>query len=296
MGFARGRMPSALLAYSPPRCNASLTSKIGPATRTNPACRTRCLGQWHRRVRSSKGGTHEAKRMVAAVDSRDDVVCRRVPRREHRAAEEARDVDPLGPEPRLQQVVRGQGKEFAKSGYEVEVVTIPYQGYEAKYLAGFMASGSAPDMFMGMTHQWCGQYDFCDRMPADLAKMTRRTCPSTCSTSASGRARALRDSDRARQLPADVHQRRHVQEGGSQSGRSAQELRQMAGRPEEADDCRRQGRRADAGGLRHPQQGRSGGTTGTSSSRLPMHGVPGCSARDGQGQRLCQSARRWWPR
>ena len=29
-----------------------------------------------------------------------------------------------------------KGKEFArKSGYEVEVVTIPYQGYEAKYLA-----------------------------------------------------------------------------------------------------------------------------------------------------------------
>ena len=64
-----------------------------------------------------------------------------------------------------------KGKEFAKkSGYEVEVVTIPYQGYEAKYLAAFMAKNSAPDIFMGMTHQWCGQYDFCDKMPADLAK------------------------------------------------------------------------------------------------------------------------------
>src|SRR6266481_6122142 len=40
-----------------------------------------------------------------------------------------------------------KGKEFAKkTGYEVEVVTIPYQGYEAKYLAAFMAKGSAPDM------------------------------------------------------------------------------------------------------------------------------------------------------
>ena len=49
-----------------------------------------------------------------------------------------------------------KGKEFAKkSGYEVEVVTIPYQGYEAKYLAAFMAKNSAPDIFMGMTHQWC---------------------------------------------------------------------------------------------------------------------------------------------
>ena len=33
-----------------------------------------------------------------------------------------------------------KGKEFAKkSGYEVEVVTVPYQGYDAKYLAAFMA-------------------------------------------------------------------------------------------------------------------------------------------------------------
>src|SRR6202171_4244811 len=40
-----------------------------------------------------------------------------------------------------------KGKEFAKkTGYEVEVVTIPYQGYEAKYLAAFMAKNSAPDM------------------------------------------------------------------------------------------------------------------------------------------------------
>ena len=71
-----------------------------------------------------------------------------------------------------------KGKEFAKkSGYEVEVVTIPYQGYEAKYLAAFMAKSSAPDIFMGMTHQWCGQYDFCDRMPADLAKIYEENLP-----------------------------------------------------------------------------------------------------------------------
>src|SRR5215207_1438614 len=51
-----------------------------------------------------------------------------------------------------------KGKEFTKkTGYEVEVVTIPYQGYEAKYLAAFMAKSSAPDIFMGMTHHWCGQ-------------------------------------------------------------------------------------------------------------------------------------------
>ena len=71
-----------------------------------------------------------------------------------------------------------KGKEFArKTGYEVEVVTIPYQGYEAKYLAAFMAKSSAPDIFMGMTHQWCGQYDFCDKMPADLEKIYDQNLP-----------------------------------------------------------------------------------------------------------------------
>src|SRR5512144_1308154 len=71
-----------------------------------------------------------------------------------------------------------KGKEFAKkSGYEVEVVTIPYQGYEAKYLAALMAKNNAPDIFMGMTHHWCGQYDFCDRMPDDLAKLYDENLP-----------------------------------------------------------------------------------------------------------------------
>src|SRR5687767_15921009 len=54
-----------------------------------------------------------------------------------------------------------KSKEFAKrSGYEVEVVVIPYQGYEAKYLAALVGKSGAPDIFLGMTHQWCGQYDF----------------------------------------------------------------------------------------------------------------------------------------
>jgi multiple sugar transport system substrate-binding protein len=71
-----------------------------------------------------------------------------------------------------------KGKEFAKSaGYEVEVVTIPYQGYEAKYLAALMGRTGAPDFFNGMTHQWCGQYDFCDPMPADLAKLWDESIP-----------------------------------------------------------------------------------------------------------------------
>jgi len=71
-----------------------------------------------------------------------------------------------------------KGKEFAKkTGYEVEVVTIPYVGYEAKYLAAFMGKTGAPDFFNGMTHQWCGQYDFCDKMPADLEKIWDENLP-----------------------------------------------------------------------------------------------------------------------
>jgi ABC-type glycerol-3-phosphate transport system substrate-binding protein len=71
-----------------------------------------------------------------------------------------------------------RGKEFAKkTGYEVEMVTIPYQGYEAKYLAAFMGKSGAPDFFNGMTHQWCGQYDFCDKMPDDVAKIWDENLP-----------------------------------------------------------------------------------------------------------------------
>jgi multiple sugar transport system substrate-binding protein len=71
-----------------------------------------------------------------------------------------------------------RGKDFAaKSGFEVEVVTVPYQGYEAKYLAAFMGRSGAPDMFMGMTHHWCGQYDFCDKMPDDLVKIWGANLP-----------------------------------------------------------------------------------------------------------------------
>ena len=50
-----------------------------------------------------------------------------------------------------------KGKEFMEDGVRSRVVTIPYQGYEAKYLAASWRK-AAPDIFMGMTHQWCGQY------------------------------------------------------------------------------------------------------------------------------------------
>jgi ABC-type glycerol-3-phosphate transport system substrate-binding protein len=71
-----------------------------------------------------------------------------------------------------------KGREFArKAGYEVEAVFVPYLGYEAKYLAALSGRSGAPDFFMGITHQWCGQYDFCEPMPADLAKIWDENLP-----------------------------------------------------------------------------------------------------------------------
>jgi len=80
--------------------------------------------------------------------------------------------------PEFNKYYETRGRNFAqKSGYEVQVVTVPYQGYEAKYLAALMGKSGAPDIFMGMTHHWCGQYDFCDKMPADLAKIWDENLP-----------------------------------------------------------------------------------------------------------------------
>src|SRR5512136_1993516 len=71
-----------------------------------------------------------------------------------------------------------KGKEFAKkSGYEVEVVTIPFQGYEAKYMAALMGKTGGPDIFNGMAQTWCGLYEYCEPMPADLAKIWNENVP-----------------------------------------------------------------------------------------------------------------------
>jgi len=72
------------------------------------------------------------------------------------------------------------GKEFAKMNPlcdGVEVVTIPYAGYEAKYLSAFMAKTGAPDFFVGMTHEWAGAHQFAEEMPADLAKSVEDSVP-----------------------------------------------------------------------------------------------------------------------
>ncbi len=74
------------------------------------------------------------------------------------------------------------GKQFAKLHPEcegVEVVTIPYSGYEAKYLASFMARTGAPDFFNGAAHDWAGKYQFADKMPANIAKAVTTEAAST---------------------------------------------------------------------------------------------------------------------
>ena len=67
-----------------------------------------------------------------------------------------------------------KGKEYAKMHPEelkgVEVVVIPYSGYEAKFLSTFNAKKGAPDFFNGMTHIWAGLYNFADPMPEAFAK------------------------------------------------------------------------------------------------------------------------------
>ena len=79
--------------------------------------------------------------------------------------------------PEFTQWYAEKARQFAKgSGSTVEVVTIPYPGYDAKYLEMLRASGG-PDIFMGITHQWCGQYDLCDKMPSDLAATLDRKLP-----------------------------------------------------------------------------------------------------------------------
>ena len=66
-----------------------------------------------------------------------------------------------------------KGKEFAAlypnecSG--VEVITIPYSGYEAKFLSGFNANVHVCDFFKGMPHVWAGLFNFADPMPKKFA-------------------------------------------------------------------------------------------------------------------------------
>ncbi len=75
-----------------------------------------------------------------------------------------------------------KSKEFQKkTGYEVEVVTIPYQGYEAKYLAALMGKSGAPDF----SETWI------------ISRTASRTpAPSlrTCGTSGAPNSAATRDT------------------------------------------------------------------------------------------------------
>lgn len=66
-----------------------------------------------------------------------------------------------------------KGEEFAKlypdecSG--VEVIIIPYSGYEAKFLSGFSSNQPVCDFYKGMAHVWAGLYNYAEPMPKALA-------------------------------------------------------------------------------------------------------------------------------
>src|SRR5438046_9479390 len=70
--------------------------------------------------------------------------------------------------PEFNKYYETRGRDFAqKSGHEVQVVTVPYQGYEAKYLAALLGKSGALAISMGTTHHWCGQFDCRDIGPAE---------------------------------------------------------------------------------------------------------------------------------
>jgi len=52
--------------------------------------------------------------------------------------------------------------------FSIDVVSIPYEGYEAKYSSAFEAK-QGPGMFNGMAHVWAGQFDVAAPMPKDIA-------------------------------------------------------------------------------------------------------------------------------
>ena len=91
-----------------------------------------------------------------------------------------------------------------------------------------MAKGGAIDMFMGMTHQWCGQYDFCDKMPDDLAKIWEQNLPKYMLPVGMWKGARYGIPIEHGNFQHDVHQRGHVQEGGPES-RSSRPRRSTSG-------------------------------------------------------------------
>ena len=198
--------------------------------------------------------------------------------RQHRAAEEARPVDPLGPEPRLQQVVRGKGE-----GVRQEVGLRGRGGHHS--LPGIR--GQVP----GGLH---GEEQRARHLHGNDAPMVRAVRFLRQDAGRSGKdlrpepaevhgrhrqveGRALRHPDRARQLPADVHQRRHVQEGRPRSGRPAEDVhRRLALGHEEADHRRSEGRRSDCRWALPSGARARRSASRTSSSPSPTRGAHGC--------------------
>ena len=151
-----------------------------------------------------------------------------------------------------------------------------------------MAKSSAPDIFMGMTHQWCGQYDFCDRMPADLAKIYEENLP-----------KYMLDVGKWKGVRYGIP----IEHGNFQQMYINVDMFKKAGLnpddpPKTFDkwlaDLKKltipdaKGGDPTAGGLRHPQQGRAGGNHGQVPALRARLGRPDAEPGIGQGDRLCQ--------
>ena len=136
-----------------------------------------------------------------------------------------------------------------------------------------MAKSSAPDIFMGMTHQWCGQYDFCDRMPADLAK-TLRARISRSTWREVGKWKGVRygipiehGNFQQMYINVDMFKKAGLNPDNPPTKFTGDWLAAM----KKLTIARSEGRRSHAGRVRHPQQGRVRSASPTSSfpSRTP---------------------------
>ena len=160
-----------------------------------------------------------------------------------------------------------------------------------------MAKSSAPDIFMGMTHQWCGQYDFCDKMPADLEKIYDQNLPKYMADI--GKWKGVRYG-----IP--------IEHGNFQQMYINVDMFKKAGL--DPDDPPKTFRPdwlaamkkltiADPKGGEPTQVGfaiRSKGASGRDHRQVPALrarvGRPDAEPGARQGHRLTRTARRWWPR
>jgi len=95
-----------------------------------------------------------------------------------RAGQEDRVLDSLGAESRVHKWYETKGKEFREEErLRGRGGDHPLPGLRGQVPGRPRRQVGAPDFFNGIVHQWCGQYDFCDKMPADLEKTWSENLP-----------------------------------------------------------------------------------------------------------------------